>query len=140
MIEIEPGIAEAPVERVVLVAKFPGGDRSGNLAQRFRIESKSLTHFASRHAIAISDDIGSHGRVAFAIEPVEVLDNFFSLVAAGKIKIDIRPLAALFRKKTFEEKLHSDGIDGGNAQRITDGTIGGRSAALYQNVLFTAET
>jgi hypothetical protein len=31
MIEVESSVAEAAVERVVLVAEFPGGDRGGNL-------------------------------------------------------------------------------------------------------------
>ena len=39
MPEIEPGIAKATVERIVLVAKFPGGDGGGNFVERLRIES-----------------------------------------------------------------------------------------------------
>ena len=33
--EVESGIAEAAVERVIFIAKFPGSDRGGNLGRGF---------------------------------------------------------------------------------------------------------
>src|SRR5947208_8643807 len=98
MREIESGIAEAAVEGVVLVAEFPGGNRGGNFGERFGIKSQRLAHFAVGHAIAIGDDVGGHGGAAFAVSLVDVLNDFFALVAAGEIEIDVGPLAAFFRK------------------------------------------
>src|SRR5579863_2351447 len=136
--EIKAGVAESTVERVVFVAEFPGGDCCGNFGECFGIESESLAHFTGSHAIAIGDDIGGHGGATLAIPLVNVLDNFFALVTAGKIEIDVGPLAALFRKKTFEEKFHADGIDGSDAERVTDSAIGGGAASLDKDVLLAA--
>src|SRR5208282_2288824 len=137
--EIESGVAKAAVERVVFVAKLPGGHGGGNFVERFRIETESLAHFARGHTIAISNDVGGHGGAALAVFCVEILDNLFALVAAGEIEIDVRPLAAFFGEKAFEEQLHADGVDRGDAERVADGAVGGRSAALYENILLAAE-
>ncbi len=42
-------------------------------------------------------------------------------------------------KKALEEQFHLDRIDGGDPERITDRAVGGRSAALHQNILAAAE-
>ena len=138
MVEVESGIAEAAVEGIVFVAKFPGGDGGRNFLERFRIESQRLAHFARGHAIAIGDDVGGHGGAAFAITLVNILNDFFALVAAGQVEIDVGPLAALFGKKTLEEQFHADGVDRGDAERVADGAVGGGSASLHKNVLLAA--
>ena len=69
--EVESGVAEAAVERVVFVAKFPGGDGGGNFCERFGIESERLAHFARGHAVAIGDDVGGHGGAALAVSLVD---------------------------------------------------------------------
>ena len=66
------------------------------------------------------------------------MNDFFALVATGEIEIDVGPFAALFGEETLEEKFHADGVDGGDTKRIADGAVGGRAAALYENVLLTA--
>ena len=139
MSQIQAGIAEAVVESVVSIAIFPGGNRGGNFVQSLRIEAQRLAHFPPRHAIAISNDVGGHGRAAFTVAFVQILDNALALVAAGQIEIDVGPLAAFFRKKTLEKQFHADGIDGGDAQRIADGAVGGRASSLHQNVLLATE-
>src|SRR6202011_4621086 len=109
-----------------------------NLGERFGIEAQGLAHFAGSHAVAIGDDVGGHGGTALAVSLVDVLNDFFALVAAGEIEIDVRPFSALFGEKAFEEKFHAYGIDGGDAQRVADGAVGGRAAALDENVLLAA--
>src|SRR5580704_17362158 len=101
MVEIETGVAKAAIECVVLVPEFPGGDSRGNFGECFWIEAKRLAHFARRHAIAISNDIRGHGRAAFAVAAIDVLDHLFAFVTARQVKIDIRPLATLLGKKTL---------------------------------------
>src|SRR5215471_13998929 len=135
MREVESGIAKAAIELVIFIAKFPGGDGGGNLIQRFRIESQRLAHLAHSHAVAISDDVRGHGGAALAMALVDILNDFFALIAARQIEIDVGPLAALFGKKSFEEQVHADGIDGSDSQRIADRAVGGRSASLDENVL-----
>ena len=127
------------IECVVGIAIFPGGNGGRNFVESFRIEAQSLAHFARSHAAAIGDDIGGHGSAALAVAFVQILNDAFALVAAGKIEIDVRPLAAFFGKKTLEEQFHADGIDRGDAERIADCAVGSRAASLHQNVLFAAE-
>ena len=118
---------------------FPGGDGGGNFVQRFRIEAQRLAHFARGRAAAIGDDVGGHGGAELAVALVDVLDDALALIAAGQVEIDVGPLAALFGEKALEQQFHADGIDGGDAERIADGAVGGRAAALHQDVLLAAE-
>src|SRR5262249_10175504 len=37
-------------------------------------------------------------------------------------------------------KLHADGIDSGDAQRVTHGAVGSRASSLHQDAVDTAET
>ena len=74
-----------------------------------------------------------------AIALVDILDDALALIAAGKIDIDVGPFAALFGKKAFEEQIHADRIDRGDAERITDGAVGRGAAALAENALLAAE-
>ena len=139
MAQVQPGVVEAMVERVMSIAIFPGGDGGRNFVQCFRIEAQGLAHFAPRHAVAIGDDIGSHGGAAFAVTLVQILNDALALVAAGQIEINVGPLAAFFRQETFEKQFHADGIDGGDPQRIANGAVGSGAASLDQNVLLAAE-
>ena len=139
MIQIQAGIVEAMVKRVMRIAILPGGDRGRNFVQSFGIEAQDLAHFPPRHAIAVGNDVGGHGGAAFAIAFVQILNDALALVAAGQVEIDVRPLAALFGQKAFEEQFHADGIDRGDAQRIADGAVGGGAASLDQNIFLAAE-
>jgi len=87
----------------------------------------------------VRDIAARHGRAALAVAAVDILNHFFAFVAAGQVEIDVRPLAALFGKETLEEKFHADGIDGSDAQGITDGAVCSRPASLQQNVFLAAE-
>ena len=59
-------------------------------------------------------------------------------VAARQIEIDIGPLAALFGEESLEQQFHAYRIDGGDSERVTDGAVGCRAAALNQNALIAA--
>src|SRR6185369_9940815 len=69
---------------------------------------------------------------------INVLNDTFTFVTAGKIQIDIRPFTAFFRKETFEQQVHSDRIDGRDPERITNRTVGGGTSALHQEALLSA--
>ena len=57
----------------------------------------------------------------------------------GKIDIDVGPFAALFGEEAFEEEVHADGVDGGDAERVADGAVGGGAASLAQDALSWAK-
>ena len=74
-----------------------------------------------------------------AVALVDILNGTFTLVAAGQIEIDVGPFAALFGKKSFEEQFHAHGIDRRDAQRITDGAVGGRAAPLHEDIVLSRQ-
>jgi hypothetical protein len=102
-------------------------------------EAEHLSDVADGRTAAVGDDIGGHGGAELAVALVDVLNDALALIAAGKVEIDIRPLAAFFGEKALEEQLHRNCVDRGDAERIANGAVGGRSAALHQNVLGSAE-
>jgi len=54
-----------------------------------------------------------------------------------EIDINVRRLAPLFRDEMLEEEVI--GIDGGDTEHIADGAVGGRAAALAENVPAASE-
>src|SRR4029077_1120253 len=84
-------------------------------------------------------DIGGHSCAALAVTLVDVLDDTLALITGRQVDIDVGPLAALFGEKALEEQFHADGVDGGDAERIANSAVGGRSAALREDVLLAAE-
>ena len=126
-------------QRVVRIFVFPRAHQAGQAVQRFRVERQRLADFARRRTPAIGDDVGGHGRAQFSVALVNILNGALALIAAGQIEIDVRPFAALLGKKSLEEQIHADRIDGGNAQRIADRAVGRRTAPLHQNILLAAE-
>jgi len=55
--------------------------------------------FRARHAIAIGNHVGGHGRSARSVALIDVLDHALALVAAGQIEIDVGPFATLLERK-----------------------------------------
>src|ERR1700693_2007978 len=87
VVQVEAGVVEAVIERVVGIFVFPGGDGGGDFVQCFRIESHGFAHFTGSHAVAIGDHVGRHGGSALAVELIDVLDNAFALVARGQVDV-----------------------------------------------------
>ena len=139
MAHIEAGFAELRFERVGFVLVFPMADEARQPIQRRRIEAQHFADFARGGPAAIGDDIGGHGGAELAVALVDVLNGALALIAAGQIEIDVRPLAALFGKKSLEQQFHFHRIDGRDSQHITNGAVGGRAAALHENVVLQAE-
>ena len=139
VLEVEAGVSELAREGVVGILVFPGADEAGEAIQSFGIERKRFADFARGGAAAIGDDVGGHGRAELAVALVDVLNGALALIAAGEVEVDVGPLAALFGQEALEEKIHSHWIDGGDAERVADGAVGGRAASLHENVLLAAE-
>src|SRR5438270_4352379 len=123
MTEVKPGILEATVERIVLVAELPVAHDSSKAVQRFGLKPERLADFASGKSTTIRNNIRSHGGTALTVALVDMLDHTFALIAARKIQIDIRPFTTLFGEKAFEKKVHLDGIDCRDAKRVTHCTV-----------------
>src|ERR1700722_19843303 len=125
MADIESRIFEIAGEGIVFIFEFPASHETGKTFKHLRLERKSLADFASRRPSAISNHIGSHGRAQFSVTFIDILNGALTLVAAGQVEIDIGPFSTFFRKKTLEEQIHTDRVNGCNTQGIADCAIGG---------------
>ena len=112
--------------------------RRGETGELIFFEAERLADLARGRAAAIADDVSGHGSAEFAIALVDVLDDLFAMIAGGQIEIDVGPLAAVLAEETLEEQLHADRIDGGDFERVADGGVGGRAAALNEDAVMLA--
>ena len=74
------------------------------------------------------------------------LDDHFTPLATGEIKVDVRPRFAaaaragtVFIQESLEEQPGLDGIDGGNFQAITNNRICGAAPGLGKDAVRLAE-
>src|SRR5260370_21389181 len=138
--QIETGIAEMTMESIFGSAPLPSADKSGEAIQGLNVEPEDLADFARRQPSAIGADVGGHGSAALSVSLIKILDGFLALVAAGKVEVDIRPFAALFRQEAFKQQIHPHRIDGGNAERVTNRAVGGRTSSLPHDADFPTQT
>ncbi len=139
MVQVEAHLLKMIFEVIRWTAPFAAVHDARKLVEGPLIKSERFAHFPRRGAVAIGDDIRSHRRPELAVTLVDVLNRLLSLIPARQVEIDIRPLAAFFREKPFEEQFHADRIDRRDAQRIADRTVGGRTAPLHEDFLFAAK-
>ena len=69
---------------------------------------------------------------------VHVLQHALA-VPVREIDIDVGGFLSLFGEKPFEEQLHANGIDGGDAKAVADRGVGGRAAPLTENAFSARE-
>src|SRR5262249_45988700 len=110
MSNVESGGMEMVGQGVLGILIFPCAAEFGYPIEHIEVEAEDFCDFASGGLATIGDDVGSHRRAKFSITVVDVLNGAFALIAAGKIEIDVRPLAAFFGEKSLEQQLHLDRI------------------------------
>ena len=132
---IEAGFADVRVGQAVGVAAPDcPGDSGGDVGR----EAHDFSHLADGAARAIMDDGGADGGVFAAISLVDVLDDLLAAVVL-EIYVDIGWLLTFGRDETREEKVGGGWVDLGDAEAIADGAVGGRSAALAQDLFAARE-
>ena len=119
--------------------KVHAGDELREPADRLGILSENFAHLPDRHLDPVGDHVRGHRRSGEAVFPEDVLDHFLALIAGGQVDVDVRPLAAFLGEKTFEEEVHADGVDSGDAERITNGAVGCRAASLAEDAVGTGK-
>ena len=132
---VDARLLERGFEWVVFVSVVDARDQLGEAVDRVGPHAQDLAHLPHRKPRAVSDDVGRHRRTAFAVLMEDVLNDGFALVAGGQVEVDVRPFAAFFRKEALEQEFHPNGVDGGDGEGITDGTVRSRTPALHQDVL-----
>src|SRR5580692_10951105 len=113
MTKIKTGVSKLPLQRVFRIFVFPRTDQARKPVQRFAVETERFTDLSRCGASSIRDDIGSHRRTELSIAFIHILNRALTLISAGKVEIDIRPLATLFGEKTLEQQSHAHRIDSG---------------------------
>src|SRR5690606_37828863 len=96
-------------------------------------QADDLGHFPEGRARAVGDDIGGHGGPACSILLEDILDDFLAPLPGGEIDVDVWPRTTVFRKKSLEQEATADWIDVGDAERVADGGIRRRAAALAED-------
>ncbi len=139
MLQIKARMTEMILHRVCGALPFKGANHRGQSSQRFRIKAKSLAHLTCCRSPAIGDDVRRHGGAQLAIALINVLDGALAIISARKVQINIRPFAALFRQKALKQQLHTDWVNRGDTERITNGAIGCGAPALDQNSFLAAK-
>jgi hypothetical protein len=102
-------------------------------------EAEDFGHFAKGRAGAVGDDVGGHGGSARGVFLEDVLNDGFAAVAGREVDIDVGPGFAVFREEAFEEEAAADGVDGGDAQAVAHGGVGGGTPALAEDALGLGE-
>ena len=136
---VEPGAREPRLERVVGVHVLEAAHVLREAVDLVRRDAEHLADLARGAAVAVGDDVRGHGRARGAVALVDVLDDPLAPVAARQVEVDVRPLAALLGEEALEEQLHPHRVDGGDAEAVADGAVGGRAAPLDEDALAPAE-
>ena len=139
VVEVEARFEELFFLCVLRVFPAPHRRKARDLVERRHVEAQHLAGFARGEFSAIGDDVRRHRGAVLAVALVDVLDDALALIAAGKIDVDVGPFAALFGEKAFEEQIHADRVDRGDAERVADGAVGRGATALAENSLLFRE-
>ena len=137
--DIDATTAQQCDDIVMVIAKFVGLIEARELVDLLGRKAEHLADLAHGAARAIGDDIRGHRGAAFAVAPIDVLDDLLALVAAGQVEIDIGPFAALLGKEALEQQFHPDRVDGGDSERVADRAVGRRAASLRHDSILAAE-
>ena len=97
-------------------------------------QAQRLADIAQRALGAIADHGRAERGVVAAVGLVDPLhDDLAPLVL--EVDVDVRRLAALLGDEALEQQVVALRIDRGDAEHVADGGVGGRAAALAQDVL-----
>jgi hypothetical protein len=140
--EAQPPIAEVEVQLrdMFRLDPFlrPAPDLGGQHLDQVLGEAERLADIAQRTLRPVADD-GRAQRGMIATIGVEhpLHDDLAPLVL--EVDVNVRRLAPFLRDEALEQQIIAVGIDAGNAKHVADRRIGGRPAALAENVLRACE-
>ncbi len=136
---VDARLAQRVADLLEIVAVLEAGDQLREAVERVRLHAQHLAHLAHGQPALPGDHHGRHRGARLAVLREHVLDHPLALGARRQIEIDVGPLAALLREEALEEQTHGDGIDRGDAERVTHGAVGRRAAPLRQDPLLLRE-
>ncbi len=110
--------------------------RLGQSFNQTGVQTQGLAHITQRRAGPVHHDTGCQRSSVSTIFFVNVLNHFFA-ARVFKVHINVGWFVTLAANKPLEQHSHFVGVDFGNVQAITHHGIGGRPAALTQNIAGT---
>ncbi len=114
-------------------APVPGVDAGGPGVHLLGGEAERLADVAHGRARPVGDDVGHLGRVAAAVALVDVLDDLLAPPRLD-VHVDVGRSVTRRREEALEEQPEVDGVDVGDTERVADGRVGRRAAALAVDV------
>ena len=121
-----------PVDGIV-VGQPPGEPVDRGLGQPQR-----LPHLAHGRAGAVADDVGDHRRPVAPVLLVDELNHLFPPLVHD-VEVDVGRLGPLARQEALEQQIDPRGVDGGDAEAVADGRVGGRPPPLAEDAVAAAE-
>jgi hypothetical protein len=106
----------------------PAPQRAGKRAVTSSDNPMALPTSRTALRPAIGDDGCREPRPLAAIAVIKILDDLLAPLML-EIDVDVGRLPALLRQEALEQEIDFGGIDGGDAEAVADGGIGGRAAA-----------
>ncbi len=136
--EPQAAVPEVEVERLGMLLEdaVPGPGRDLGRQRRRHVlgQPHDLADVADGAARAEAHDGGAQGGPVAAVALVDPLDHLLAPLAL-EVDVDVRRLPALGRDEALEQQPGAHRVDGGDAQHVADGGVGGGSASLAQDVL-----
>jgi hypothetical protein len=127
---VEAQLAQA---RRVQALAAPAPERAGQGRDPVGRQAQRLADLADGAAAAIADDGGGQPRPVAAVLRVDVLDHLLAALVL-EVDVDVGGLVALGADEALEQQVEARRIDRGDAQAIADRRVGGRAAALAEDV------
>ena len=109
-------------------------DRLGEPRGDVLRKAHRLADLADRAAVAVADDGGGDGGAVAAVALVDVLDHLLAALVL-EVHVDVGRLVALGGDEALEQQVVLLGRDGGDAERVAQRGVGGRAAALAEDLL-----
>ena len=128
---VEPRLAHVRLGELV-VARAP--HQAGQRRRHVLLQAQRLAHLAHGHARAVVDDGRADGGTLAAVAGIEVLDHLLAPLVL-EIDVDVGRLAPVGRDEALEQQVDAGGIDAGDAEAVAHGAVGGRAAALAEDLL-----
>ena len=113
-------------------------DRAGERRGRVLREPHGLAHVPRRAPPPVADDGGGEACAGAAVAAVDVLDHLLAPLVL-EVDVDVGGLAPLARDEALEQEVDLRRVDGGDAQAVADGGVGGRAPPLAEDVLLPGE-
>src|SRR4051794_10138449 len=113
-------------------------DQARKPGRHILLEAHGLAHLADGHARAVVDDGCADGGALAAVAGIEILDHLLAPLVL-EIDVDVGRLASVGGDEALEQQVDLGWVDAGDPEAEAHGAVGGRAAALAEDILTAGE-